>query len=79
MDCIEYQSQFVENPRILYRKFQRFGFKRRQVQDENGKNLYTLSRETCVFGDDNVLDAPPRIWGSNNPVRKWTPAPLRFA
>ena len=43
-----------------------------KVVDENGKNLYTLSRKTRVFIDTDVdINVIPKIWGSKVKVESF--------
>ena len=75
---ILYHPNFIKNPNELYQKFKKeFPFELRQVYLDSGKT-YKLNRETCVFGDKDIMDAPPKIWGSNNPILPWTPELLQI-
>ena len=77
-DCVEYYPNFIDeiglNPVELYQEFlDEFEFARRPVLGKLGQELYTLDRETCVYSDPDVTDAPPAIWGANNKLHPWTP------
>ena len=79
VDCVEYHPNFLPRPNFLYRKFlKESNFEDRFVLDENDKELYKLNRATCIFGDDEISDAPPKIWGANNPIQPWTSELLKI-
>jgi len=73
ISCVEYIPNFLSNPTTLYDKFlEEFNFEDRTVYLNHGKT-YQLNRATCIFGDKDILDAPPKIWGADNPIVPWTP------
>lgn len=73
INCVEYIPNFLSNPTALYNKFlEEFNFEDRTVYLNHGKT-YQLNRATCIFGDKDILDAPPKIWGADNPIVPWTP------
>lgn len=72
LQYVEYHPNFIANPNILYKKFlTEFNFEDRMAYLDSGKS-YLLNRATCVFGDSNILDVPPKIWGADNPINPWT-------
>ncbi|ARF11712.1 2OG-FeII oxygenase superfamily protein [Klosneuvirus KNV1] len=76
--CVKYHPNFITNPTELYEKFlYNFDFKDRVVKLNNNKE-YKLTRATCVFGDPDILDVPPKIWGSDNSIKQWTPELLEI-
>lgn len=78
ISCVEYHPNFLKKANLLYQKFRKFKFKVRNVQDDTNNNLYKLNRATCVFGDEDIMDAPPKIWGAENPIQTWTPELLQI-
>lgn len=70
---VEYIPNFLTNPTELYNKFSKeCNFEVRHVYRDDNDDGYRLNRATCIFGDENILDAPPRIWGSDNPINPWS-------
>lgn len=78
VSCIEYYPGFINEPETVYDNLLNLPFKDRYVLDDEGKEKYKLQRSTCVFGDEGISDDPPRIWGSDNPIRPWTPELYRI-
>jgi hypothetical protein len=77
-DCVEYHPGFLINDKQLFSTFTKdLEFKTRTVPAPNGTN-YSLKRSTCAYGDANIMDAPPKIWGSDLTVKEWTPELLEI-
>jgi hypothetical protein len=73
IECVEYHPNFISRPMQLYTKsIHEFNFEERYVLNDNGEKNYKLNRSTCIFGDEDINDAPPKIWGADNPIQCWT-------
>lgn len=77
ISCVKYYSNFLSNPTELFTKFlKEFNFEERIVESPDSE--YKLNRATCIFGDADIIDEPPKIWGNNNPIVPWTPELLKI-
>jgi hypothetical protein len=72
-DCVEYTDKLIPNPDKYFKQFMKdFKFEKRKAVTKDAPDGYYLRRYTCVFGDPQIMDKPPAIWGINNPVVPWT-------
>lgn len=73
-DCVEYTRRLILNPDRYYNQFMKdFKFDKRKAVTPDAPDGYYLRRYTCVFGDPDILEKPPSIWGIDNPIMTWTP------